>query len=56
MSRSTTGRRTQILAVAAELFAERGFHGVSVGELGAACGISGPALYRHFPSTDAMLA
>lgn len=56
VSRSTTGRRTQILAVAAELFAERGFHGVSVGDLGAACGISGPALYRHFPSKDAMLA
>ena len=31
-----------------ELFAERGFHGVSVVELGAACGISGPALYKHF--------
>ena len=55
-SSSSTGRRAQILAVAAELFADRGFHGVSVGELGAACGISGPALYRHFPSKDAMLA
>ncbi|HSE55386.1 MAG TPA: TetR/AcrR family transcriptional regulator [Nocardioidaceae bacterium] len=49
-------RRDQILATAAELFAERGFHGVSVGDLGAACGISGPALYRHFASKDAMLA
>jgi AcrR family transcriptional regulator len=50
------GRREQILATAAALFAERGFHGVSVADLGAACGISGPALYRHFPSKDAMLA
>ncbi len=50
------GRRDQILATAAALFAERGFHGVSVADLGAACGISGPALYRHFPSKDAMLA
>jgi AcrR family transcriptional regulator len=25
-------------------------------DLGAACGISGPALYRHFPSKDALLA
>ncbi len=50
------GRREQILATAATLFAERGFHGVSVAELGAACGISGPALYRHFASKDAMLA
>jgi AcrR family transcriptional regulator len=51
-----TTRREQILSTAAELFAERGFHGVSVADLGAACGISGPALYRHFPSKDAMLA
>jgi AcrR family transcriptional regulator len=49
-------RREQILATAAELFAARGFHGVSVGDLGAACGVSGPAIYRHFASKDAMLA
>lgn len=49
-------RREQILSTAAELFAARGFHGVSVVDLGRACGISGPALYRHFPSKDAMLA
>jgi len=49
-------RRDQILKTAAELFATRGFHGVSVAELGAACGISGPALYKHFPSKQAMLA
>jgi AcrR family transcriptional regulator len=49
-------RREQILATAAELFAARGFHGVSVAELGAACGVSGPALYKHFPSKQAMLA
>lgn len=49
-------RRSQILATAADLFAARGFHGVSVADLGAACGISGPALYKHFPSKQAMLA
>jgi len=49
-------RREQILATAAELFAARGFHGVSVAELGAACGISGPALYKHFSSKEAILA
>jgi len=49
-------RREQILATAAVLFAERGFHGVSVGDLGAACGISGPGLYKHFASKDAILA
>src|SRR3954447_10827244 len=51
-----TSRRQQILDTAAGLVAARGFHGVSVAELGAACGISGPALYKHFPSKDAMLA
>lgn len=49
-------RRTQILETAAELFASRGYHGVSVADLGAACGISGPALYKHFPSKQAVLA
>ena len=49
-------RRDQILETAADLFATRGFHGVSVGEIGKACGISGPALYKHFDSKDAVLA
>ncbi len=52
----STSRREQILSSAADLFATRGFHGVSVHEIGAACGVSGPALYRHFASKDAMLA
>jgi AcrR family transcriptional regulator len=51
-----TSRREQILATAAELFAARGFHGVSVADLGAACGVSGPAIYKHFASKDAVLA
>ncbi|MFI7384635.1 TetR/AcrR family transcriptional regulator [Streptomyces sp. NPDC049813] len=49
-------RREQILQEAARLFAERGFHGVGVDEIGAAVGISGPGLYRHFAGKDAMLA
>ncbi len=56
MSTEAASRREQLLATAAELFAARGFHGVSVAELGRACGISGPALYKHFPSKDAILA
>src|ERR1700712_1502436 len=51
-----TGRRAQILAVAAQLFAKHGFHGVTIADLGAAVGVSGPALYRHFPSKEALLA
>ncbi len=49
-------RREQILATAATLFASRGFHGVSVVDIGAACGVSGPALYKHFASKDQVLA
>jgi AcrR family transcriptional regulator len=49
-------RREELLAVSARLFAERGFHGVSIDEIGAAVGLSGPAVYRHFPSKEAMLA
>jgi AcrR family transcriptional regulator len=48
-------RRDQILNAAAELFARHGFHGVGIDDIGAAVGISGPALYRHFRSKDAML-
>ncbi len=49
-------RRDQILAAAAGLFARYGFHGVGIDDIGSAVGISGPALYRHFRSKDAMLA
>ena len=55
-TRAGGGRREQILAVAAQLFAQRGFHGVSIADLGAAVGVSGPALYRHFPGKEALLA
>lgn len=51
-----TSRREQILGVAAQLFARHGYHGVSMADLGAAVGISGPALYRHFPGKDALLS
>jgi AcrR family transcriptional regulator len=52
---STPTRREQILVVAARLFARHGFHGVSIADLGAAVGVSGPALYRHFPGKEALL-
>src|SRR3954452_16575277 len=38
------------------MFAEYGYHGVSTEDLGAAVGISGPGVYRHFASKDALLA
>jgi len=49
-------RRAEILDAAASLFAARGFHGVSIEEIGSAVGISGPALYRHFSNKSALLA
>lgn len=48
--------RERYLQEAARLFSERGFHAVSIETLGAAVGVSGPALYRHFSSKEAMLA
>ena len=52
----TLARRQQILEVAAHMFVERGFRGTSIDDLGAAIGVTGPALYRHFPAKEALLA
>jgi AcrR family transcriptional regulator len=41
-------RREQILAAAARLVASQGFHTVGVSDMGAAAGVTGAALYRHF--------
>ena len=38
------------------MFATFGYHGVSIEDLGASVGISGPGVYRHFSSKDALLA
>lgn len=48
-------RRDQILGIAVRLFAERGYHGVSMDDIGAAAGVTGPALYHHFRGKEAML-
>lgn len=44
-----------MLKVAARLFAERGYSSVTVDDLGAAAGVSGPALYYHFDGKEALL-
>src|SRR5580693_4584625 len=54
--RAKAQRRSAILHAAASLFAQRGFERVSLEDLGAAVGISGPAVYRHFASKQAVLA
>ncbi|MGW0042956.1 TetR/AcrR family transcriptional regulator [Rhodococcus sp. NPDC003348] len=48
-------RKAQIALVAAEAFSERGYHAVGVDDIAATLGISGPALYRHFPNKYALL-
>ena len=48
-------RRAAVLDAAERLFVTQGFHAVSVDDLGAAAGITGPGLYRHFASKDAIL-
>ena len=48
-------RRMALLSAAAGLFAENGFTRVSLEDLGAAAGVSGPAVYRHFPGKQAVL-
>jgi AcrR family transcriptional regulator len=49
-------RRAEILQIAVDLFAARGYHGVSMDDIGAAAGVTGPALYHHFAGKEAMLA
>ena len=48
-------RRREILAIAADLFADRGFANVTVDDIGEAAGVSGPALYHHFAGKEALL-
>lgn len=48
-------RRKALVSQAARLFADSGFAKVSLEALGAAVGMSGPAVYRHFPSKQAVL-
>jgi AcrR family transcriptional regulator len=47
---SAPQRRSQLLEVAGRLFAEQGFHGLSMEQLADAAGVSKPVLYQHFPS------
>ncbi len=55
-SRMKAERRRQLVRAASRLFAERGFRAVSMEDLAAEAGVSGPAVYRHFTSKEALLA
>ena len=48
-------RHDDFLRAAAQLFAERGYAGTSVDDVGNRLGVSGPAVYWHFASKEALL-
>lgn len=48
-------RREQLLSAATRLFRERGYHSVSMEDIGALAGIAGPSVYRYFPGKAAIL-
>lgn len=54
-SRAKSDRRSQLIAAAARLIAEHGFLAVRLEDIGAAAGVTGPAIYRHFPNKEALL-
>lgn len=54
-SMAKSDRRSQLLAAAEQLMAERGYLAVRLEDIGAAAGISGPAIYRHFPNKESLL-
>lgn len=49
-------RKATIALAAAELFCARGFHNVGIEDIAGAVGITGPAIYRHFRTKQAVLA
>jgi AcrR family transcriptional regulator len=54
-SRAKSDRRSRLIAAAERLIAERGYLAVRLEDIGAAVGVSGPAIYRHFPNKEALL-
>jgi AcrR family transcriptional regulator len=54
-ARKIQERKDHILATAARLFREQGYHAVSMDEIGTASGMSGPAMYKYFKDKAAIL-
>ncbi|HVM07282.1 MAG TPA: TetR/AcrR family transcriptional regulator [Acidimicrobiales bacterium] len=52
---SSDGTLRRLQHAALELFAERGYHGVSMRELAAATGVQPSSLYSHMPSKERLL-
>lgn len=53
---SGKNRRQQIVAVAAELFASKGFSGTTTKEIAEGAGVSEAIIFRHFASKDDLYA
>ena len=50
-----SARRSELTREAARLFAERGYHGTSIGDLAAAMGVQKGSLYAHMASKQDLL-
>lgn len=48
------GRRRQIMEIAAQIFARKGYRGTSMRDIGEAAGVLGGSLYHHIKSKDAL--
>ena len=53
--RNDDGFRTQMLRAAAALIAERGYDGVRIADIAAACGASTGSVHYHFSGRDEIL-
>lgn len=51
----TSRRRADLVAIAAELFAERGYRATTVRHIGDAAGVLSGSLYHHFDSKETIL-
>ncbi|MGC9538894.1 TetR/AcrR family transcriptional regulator [Streptomyces sp. UG1] len=54
--RRPKNRKATIALAAAELFCARGYHNVGIEDIAKEVGITGPAIYRHFATKQAVLA
>jgi AcrR family transcriptional regulator len=48
-------RQKEFIKAAARLFSVRGYHAVGINEISAELGLSGPAIYHHYSSKEALL-
>jgi AcrR family transcriptional regulator len=53
---TTCARRQQIIDVAVELFAERGYAGTTTRRVAERAGVTEAVIFRHFPDKDALYA